>query len=143
VPSTATHGRGAITGGDHLDTPVRDVMTPGVVSISEDASLVQVLRALRAHDVHALLVSGAQHGKPLGWVTVEGLLGWMGQDPGLACARDVVTERVHTIDPLAPAREAVTALSSPDTTHLLVCRSEEGAAEGVVSAVNLVTLERG
>ena len=31
-------------GGDHLDTPVRDVMSPGVLSVVEDASLRQVLR---------------------------------------------------------------------------------------------------
>jgi CBS domain-containing protein len=143
MPSTATHSRTPLAGGDHLDTPVRDIMTPGVVTICEDASLVQVLRALRAHDVHAVLVTGVQHGKPLGWVTVDGLLGWIGQDAGLATARDAVTERPSTIDPLAPARDALTALSSPETTHLLVCRSQDGAAEGVVSAVNLVTLERG
>ena len=73
MPSTSTHRHGEYRtghfGGDHLDTPVRDVMTAGVVAIAEDASLIQVFRAIRAHDVHAVLVVGTQHGSPLGWVT--------------------------------------------------------------------------
>ena len=130
-------------GGDHLDTPVRDIMTPGVVSIPEDASLTQVFRAMRAHDVHAVLVVGARHGAPLGWVTARGLLAWLGKDPGLVHARDAVTERARTIGASAAARDALIALSQPDTTHLLVTRGEDQAAEGVISAVNLITLERG
>ncbi|HEY7632370.1 MAG TPA: CBS domain-containing protein [Thermoleophilaceae bacterium] len=148
MPTTRlhTHGgtsRGGHLGGDHLDTAVRDVMTPGVVTIAEDASLVQVLRAVRAHDVHAVLVVGKQHARPLGWITTEGLLGFIGDDAALMSARDAVTEQVTTIDPLASARDALAALSDPGTTHLLVCRHSDGAAEGVVSAINLITLERG
>jgi CBS domain-containing protein len=148
VPTTRLHTRGETShgghlGGDHLETAVRDVMTPGVVTIAEDASLVQVLRAVRAHDVHAVLVVGNRHAKPIGWITTDGLLGWVGRDQSLACARDAISEEVTRIDPLASARDALDALAGPGTTHLLVCRHPDGAAEGVVSAVNLITLERG
>ena len=147
MPSTTLHKHGVHEmgeyGGSHLDTPVRDLMTPGVVTIAEDASLSQVFRAMRAHDVHAVLVVGSRHGMPLGWITARGLLAWLDHDPGLVHARDAVTERVRTIEPGAPAREAVTALSSADTTHLLVSYREDRTPEGVVSAVNLVALGRG
>ncbi|HEX6458631.1 MAG TPA: CBS domain-containing protein [Thermoleophilaceae bacterium] len=144
ITSTHTHGeyRTGHFGGDHLDTPVRDVMTPGVVSIAEDASLIQVFRAMRAHDVHAVLVVGTQHGSPVGWVTARGLLAWVGQDVGLVHARDAVTERVHTIDAGASARDALMMLSQPETSHLLVVRGRDVLPEGVISPVNLITLER-
>jgi CBS domain-containing protein len=143
MPTTAVKPRPSHLGGDHLDTPVRDVMTAGVVTISEDASLAQVLRALRAHEVHAVLVSGSRHGKPLGWITARGLLAWMGSDASLVRARDLVTEQPQTIDPLATAREAVVALSRAETTHLLVASRDDRAPEGVLTAVNLVALEQG
>lgn len=130
-------------GGDHLQIAVCDVMTPGVVTISEDASLLQALRAIRAHDVHAILVVGAREPKPIGWITVEGLLDWIGQDPSLLSARDAVSEPPTVIDPLASAHDALGALAQPDTHHLLVCRQPGGAPEGVVTAVNLVALEHG
>jgi CBS domain-containing protein len=129
--------------GDHLDTPVRDIMTPGVVSISDDASHTQVVRALRAHEVHAVLVVGSGHGWPLGWVTARGLLAWIGKDLGLVHARDAVTERAETIEAGAPARDALRMLSQPHTTHLLVTRGQDAVPQGVVSAINLVALERG
>jgi CBS domain-containing protein len=147
MPSTSVRRAGqphhTERGGDHLQIPVRDVMTPGVVTISEDASLLQALRAIRAHDVHAILVVGAREQKPIGWITVDGLLDWIGKDPTLLSARDAVSELPTVIDPLASTRDALSALTQPETQHLLVCRRPDGAPEGVVTAVNLVTLEHG
>ena len=147
MPITSTHRHGnhrtGDLAGDHLDIPVRDIMTPGVVSIAEDASLIQVFRAMRAHDVHAVLVVGSRHGLPVGWVTARGLLAWVGQDVGLAHARDAVTERVQTIEAGAAAREALRMLSQPETSHLLVVRGRDVLAEGVISPVNMIALERG
>jgi CBS domain-containing protein len=131
-----------VLAGDHLDTAVRDFMTPGVVSIADDASLAQVIRAMRVHEVQGMLVVGATHGWPLGWVTARGLLAWVGEDLGLAHARDAITERAQTIDAGASAREALLLLSQPDTSHLLVVRGRDSVPEGVVSASNLLELER-
>jgi CBS domain-containing protein len=147
MPITEIHNRNSQSlgrfAGDHLDTPVRDLMTPGVVTIAEDASLAQAFGAMRAHDVHGVLVVGARQGKPLGWITAEGVLSWLGGDLGLVHARDAITERPVTIDPGASAREAVVALSQADIHHLLVTHGEDRSPEGVVAAVNLVALERG
>lgn len=131
-----------ITAGS-LDTPVRDFMTPGVVSITDDASLAQVFRAMRKHHLHALLVVGGKHGWPLGWVTADGLLAWIGEDRRLAHAQDAITERANTIESHASAREALRLLSQPDTTHLLVVRGQDSVPEGVVSAVDLIALDCG
>jgi len=134
VPSPAGQG-------DHLETPVRQFMTPGVLAIAEDASLVHVYRAMVSHSVHAVLVVGRLDGTPLGWVTARGLLGWVGRDQSLASARDAITERAVSIDPGASAREALTALSQAGTSHLLVCRQPDAMPEGVISALDLIALE--
>jgi CBS domain-containing protein len=116
-------------------------MTPGVLTIAEDASLVHVYRAMVAHSVHAVLVVGRAEGRPLGWVTARGLLSWVGQDQALASAREAITERAVTIEPNAAARDALSALSQAGTSHLLVCKAEDVMPEGVVSELDLVALE--
>ena len=121
-----------------LDMEARELMTPGVISIAEDASLTQVHRALAAHRVHALLVLGTSSGRPLGWVSARGLLAWLEGDPSLACARDAITEPVTAIEPGASGRKALTALGRPRVTHLLVQRHVEALPEGVISELDLI-----
>lgn len=123
---------------DPMDYEVRHVMTPGVVSIVEDAALVQVYRALVAHRVHAVLVLGSRTGHPLGWVTAHGLLAWVERDPSLAVARDAITEAPTTISPSATARDALMALSQPMTQQLLVTAAPDRLPEGVVTALDLI-----
>jgi CBS domain-containing protein len=121
-----------------LEREVRELMTPGVVTIVEDATLGQVYRALRAHRVHALLVVGRQGGRPLGWVTARGLLAWLDRDETVACARDAVTEPAASIEPSASVREALVELLQPGATHLLVQRSPDVMPEGVIADIDLV-----
>ena len=146
MPTTVTAAQRRSSGspaasGDHLETQIRDFMTPGVLTIAEDASLAHVYHALVAHSVHAVLVVGRTEGKPLGWVTARGLLSWVGADRSLASASDAITERPATISPSASAREALRALSQPGTSHLLVCRMEDTSPEGVISELDIVALE--
>ena len=146
MPATVTSKRprnsmSPLAPGDYLETPVSHIMTPGVVSIPEDASRLHVYRAMTAHSVRAVLVVGRTEGRPLGWVTARGLLGWVGKDESLACARDAITERSTSIDPSATAREAVVSLLQAGVTHVLVRRSDDSMPEGVVSDLDLVALE--
>jgi CBS domain-containing protein len=146
MPATTTskrsrEGISPLAPGDFLETPVRHIMTPGVVSIPEDTSLRQVYRAMTAHSVRAVLVVGRTEGRPLGWVTARGLLGWIDKDESLASARDAITERATFIDPSATAREAVVALLQAGVSHVLVRRADDSMPEGVVSDLDLVTLE--
>ena len=93
-----------IISGDHLERPVRELMSAGVLVVSEDASMRHVYRAMNSHRVHALLVVGRSGGRPLGWITARGLLAWLDADDSVACARDAITEQPQTVDPSAPAR---------------------------------------
>ena len=132
TPSTVRH-----LGADHLDTPVRALMTPGVVTIVEDATVRQAFAALTAHRVHAVLVVGHERGVPLGWVTARGLLRYLDAADDLLCVRDAISEEPRTIEPGASAREAMVALSDPGITHLLVTPRQALVPEGVVSELDL------
>lgn len=144
-----THGRlfsqaaPKLTDTELLDTPVRDIMTPGIVSIVEDASLARVHHAMVAHDVHAILVVGRKDGRPLGWVTARGLLGWAEADHDLSYVRDAITESPATVPPTATAREAISALCRPGVSHLLVAHTDDSLPEGVLSDLDLVALTGG
>ena len=126
--------------GDRLEAPVRDIMRPGVIVLSEDASVVQAQRSLLAHGIHAVVVLERGSGRPVGWITSRGLLGWADRDAGLATARDAVDEPPVTIEPSASAREALEALERAGATRLLVSRHDDGLPEGVVADVDLLRL---
>ena len=107
----------------------------------EDASLRHAYRALVTHQVHAILVFGLADGRPLGWVTAGGLLGWIGADSTMRPARDAVTEEPIIIAPSATAAEAVSLLARSDTSRLLVQRGPGVLPEGVVTEMDLVGLQ--
>ena len=126
-----------------LDAPVRQIMRHGVVSIVEDAPLESVFHAMAEHHVHAVLIEERTTGRPLGWVTAQSLLSWMNLEPGETHAHQAMTERVITVPPTAPVREAVAALSRAGAWRLLVCADGAQAGEGVVTPLDIVALRAG
>lgn len=127
---------------DLLEREVRDFMTPGCVTISEDATVADAADALARHRVHAVLVVGANNGTPLGWVTARGLLGWLGRDRSLISAREAITEQVTAIHPHERLRAALYALSLAGTTRLLVRRRPHQSPEGVITDFDLAIAAR-
>jgi len=123
-----------------LHTPVREFMRPGVIAVSEDASLRQAERAMMRHGIHAILLLGRTSGQPVGWVTTRGMLQWLNHDLGLVPASQGVTEQPIYIEPSATAQEAVTALSAPGVSHLLVARAPGETPQGVVGDVDVISL---
>jgi CBS domain-containing protein len=115
-------------------------MTPGVVTIVEDASVKQARRAMDAHRVHSILVVGSGQGRPLGWITARGLLAWIDRDESLCFARDAITEPPTTIEPSASVHEAIRAILQPGVTRLLVQHHPDRYPEGVIGERDLVAL---
>lgn len=126
-----------------LDRPVHRVMRHGVVAVPDHLSLTAVRRAMADHQVHAILVQDHTTGRPLGWVRAESLLNWMSLESGATHAHRAISEQIVRIAPDAPLREAVSALSRDGVTHLLVCREGDVAAEGVVTALDVVAAWEG
>lgn len=123
-----------------LDRTVREIMRPGVITIAEDASLAQAYRAMTSHGVNSVLVVGARHGTPLGWVTARGLLDWVDRDPTLTRVHQAISEEPVAIHPSANVREAVAALSRPGVLQLMVTRRDDRTPQGVVSASDVIRL---
>jgi CBS domain-containing protein len=121
-----------------FDLPVRRVMRHGVVAVPDHASLDSVRHAMADHHVHAVLIENRTSGEPLGWVTAAMLLTWMNLEHGPTHAHQAMTERVVTVAPDAPVREAVAALSRPEVSHVLVRDAGDRVAQGVVTPLDIV-----
>ena len=124
---------------DRLDQrTAHELMTPGVITIEEDASLREGLRAMVAHRKHAVLVVGYQTGVPLGWITDRGLLGHLAEENELAPVRNAISEAPESVPPGTTARQALARLSAAGTTHLLVSPAAGHTPQGVISAFDLI-----
>ena len=132
----------APTGG-RLAREVREIMTPGVVSIPSDASIRHAYAAITAHRVHAVLVVDRKTAAPLGWVSAAGLLRWAVDESAQHTAGQAICEPVHTISPSASVRDVVDLLSKQGVSHVLVAHYGATSGEGVVSAVDVVRLAAG
>lgn len=127
-------------GDSRFHTSARALMSPGVIAISEDASLLQAQRVMLRHQVHAVLVLGRRSGRPVGWVTSRGVLGRLAEDPGLVTAGSAVTEPPLYVEPSASAVDALQMLSQPNVSHLLVARHSDEPPQGVISDLDLIAL---
>jgi CBS-domain-containing membrane protein len=122
-----------------LRVECRRLMRPGVVVIAEDASVDAARRALLAHDVHALLVVGADGATPLGWVTARSVLG-----AGRSCAttpvRDAIAEDAVSVEPFATAADALALLLREEVSHVLVSTAARRLPEGVIGDRDMLRL---
>jgi CBS-domain-containing membrane protein len=119
-----------------LELDVRDVMTAGVVTVDDDATLEQAVEVMAAHHIHAVLVVGTRSGTALGWVTTRGLLAHVGS-ASTTRVTDAITEEARGIDPCANVRAGIYALGFPGVTRLLVRRRDCTEPEGVVTDYDL------
>jgi signal-transduction protein with cAMP-binding, CBS, and nucleotidyltransferase domain len=115
-----------------------DLMTPGVVSIVEDAPLRRGLDAMAAHGVEAVLVVGKTTGAPLGWITATGVLPWLEVETNLITVRNAITQEPLSVTPGATARAVTIQLSQPGIDHVLVSAAAGSRPEGVITALDLV-----
>ena len=127
---------GVISSGDFLDRAVSEVMNPGVIAISDQATLGQVFRCLAVNRIHAVLVVSDADGSALGWATGAGLLGFADKDPSVHTAKSAITEAVTTIGSSASVREAIDVLDG-EPSHLLITGSEGAFPSGTISELDL------
>ena len=82
--------------------------------------------------------SGRAQGRPLGWVTSRGLLGWIERDHSLSVARDAITEPPVTIAPGATVRDAMALMTREQVGHVLVAHRADALPEGVVRELDVL-----
>ena len=124
-----------------LQTPVRAFMRPGVVTVAEDASLLQVQRAMVAHGVHAVLITAV--GGPVGWVTAARAAAVARRRSPRCTPRGRRSPRRSRTSRRAPPPPTRCACSRPDVGHLVVSPRTAASPQGVVSEIDLVRLASG
>ncbi|MEU9169599.1 CBS domain-containing protein [Streptomyces sp. NPDC048420] len=115
---------------------VRDVMTPGVVAVRPDASLVEAARLMRAQDIGDVL--GADGRRVVGVLTDRDITVRAvaeGVDPLTVSARSVCTPDPLTVAPGAPATQAAALMRAHAVRRLPVI--EDGMPVGMVSLGDL------
>jgi CBS domain-containing protein len=121
-----------------LDRPVVEIMRRGRITVPAERALVDVLRAMTDHGVHAILVTGAD-ACPLGWVTSRGVLHNHARDWTVATAADAITEQVASVPTTATIGDALRAFIASGASHVLVGAERGGGLPGVVADSDLVS----
>ena len=122
---------------------VRDLMHPGLLTCSPEATLGQVAVLLTEHHVHALVVAGPE-GQPLGILSDFDLLAgeWLsGEAGGLSAMRrltagELMSSPIDSVEADSPLEAAARILVEKDINRLLV--TDKGAAAGIISTSDFV-----
>lgn len=123
-----------------IELPIRDVMRAGVISTPQNATLRLVAETMTTHHVHAVLVVAQDGHGALGWVTSRSLLEHVARDPEMLCAGDAIDEQPVSISPGATVGDAIERMLTADVSHLIVSTLPDAPPEGVVAALDLVTV---
>lgn len=126
--------------GARLDTPLRELMTPGVVALPDSAALRVVFEAMHDHRVHAVLIVDRASAEPRGWVTSRALLAHTATELGLVTAGTAVDEQVIALEPSATAGDAIERMLASGACRIAVRHAHARLPEGVVSDLDLVEL---
>jgi CBS domain-containing protein len=124
--------------GDLAQTPVRTVMSPGVIALSRDTTIGACASAMRERHTHAVLIVDDASRLPQGWVLHRDILEHIESDPLTTLAGDAISQDVSLIAPEATVKEAADRMLAEGLTHLLVANSLEAIPEGVISSWDIV-----
>ena len=119
-------------------TPVREVMSPGIIAISGDTTIRDCAASMSERGTHAVLVVDPTTRTPAGWVFHRDILSHLREDPFVTRAADVVSQEATYIHPEETVDEAANRMIEEDCTHLLVGDGPEAVPQGVLSSWDLV-----
>ena len=112
-------------------------MTPGCLTISEDASVAEAAEAMAVTASTRSSCSGRRTAPRSAGSRPAGCSAGSAGTAGCASARDAITEQVTAIAPHESVRVALYALSTAGTTRLLVRRRPHQLPEGVLTDFDL------
>ena len=122
-----------------LDAMVRQIMSPGVVSLPAGSTLRDACGAMTRHNVHAVVVVD-RVGHPIGLLTAAAVVACRGLDLDVRPVGLEMDEEIVLVSPTANGEAAAALLDRPGVTHLLVATSPDSAAEGVVTSHDIARL---
>src|SRR2546423_15430053 len=80
-------------------TPVRSIMSPGIIAMSGEATVAACAAAVSTRRTHAVLIIDPANRVPLGWVFHQDVPGHLRDDPYTTRAADVVSAEASRIPP--------------------------------------------
>lgn len=125
------------------DTPVRSIMSPGVIAMSGEATVASCAAAMSSRRTHAVLIIDPANRVPLGWVFHKDVLGHLRDDPYTTRAADVVSAEASWIHPEETVEIAADTMVEQGISHLLVGHGSGTLPEGVLSSWDLVAFYAG
>src|SRR6266487_4431895 len=124
-------------------TPVRAIMSPGVIAVSGEVTVAACAEAMRSRRTHAVLVVDGSTRAPLGWVLHRDVLRHLRQDPLTTRAAEAVSQDAAYIHPEETVEDAADRMVAEDLTHVLVGHGPQVLAEGVLSSWDVVAYYAG
>jgi CBS domain-containing protein len=125
------------------ETPVRAVMSPGIIVVSGDATVAACAAAMSERRTHAVLIVDPGSREPLGWVMHRDVLHHLRRDPYTTRAADVVSAEATWIHPEEPVENAADRMVDEEISHMLVGHGTGTLPEGVLSSWDLVSFYAG
>jgi predicted transcriptional regulator len=124
--------------GELSQTPVRHVMSPGVIALSSDTTIGACASAMHERHTHAVLIVDESSRLPRGWFLHSDVLEHIDSDPLTTIAGKAISQDVSLIAPEATVKEAADRMVAEGVTHLLVASSLDAIPEGVISSWDIV-----
>jgi len=124
---------------DFPDQPVRELMSAPVITVSEDANVVEACALLTRNRLRHLVMVDAE-GRTRGVITQSNLVECLGQGSLYAAKRlgDIMTREVVTAPGNSSAREAIERMAAGSLSCLAVVR--EGRPAGIITERDVVRL---
>jgi CBS domain-containing protein len=119
------------------ETPIREVMSPGVIALSAEAMVIDCAVTMAERRTHAILILDPASHRPRGWISQQDVLRLIGEERLAALAGDALSEAATFIAPDVSVRDAANTMLAEGGTHLLV-GSPDAVALGVVSIGDIV-----
>ena len=116
---------------------VVDVMNPGVITCSAEATVEEVARIMVTNHVHAVVVVGLANGDAWGVVSATDVLGVASEAPDRLAGSCAGTELV-TVAAEDPLSVAAGLMREHEVSHLLVVDPGRGLPVGVVSTLDVM-----
>jgi CBS domain-containing protein len=114
-------------------------MHPGTLTCGADDSLQDVAAIMAAHHVHAVVITSANGGRPIGVVSDLDVAAAVAA--GADCsAREAAATEALTVSADEPLPNAAHLMSEHGVSHLLVVDGASGYPLGVLSTLDIATV---
>ena len=117
---------------------VGEVMHPGVITCSPDATLRTVAGILAAHRIHAVVVASSDENPPVAVVTDRDVVyGHSRGELDRVTARDAASEPTITVRVDTDLRHAAELMAHYGTSHVVVTESGGRRPIGILSSLDV------